>query len=356
MASIAELDQNFKVETKLSVDDIVFYDTKNEPFAIYGVFFEGDRYRRLPESVAKEVSAGVYGLHTNTAGGRVRFMTDSPYVAIHAKMPAVHKMPHFPFSGSIGLDLYVYWDGKERFYEGIIPPFDVTDGYEGIVRFETAEMREITINFPLYSDLSDLYIGVREGSQILAASPYRDLKPIVYYGSSITQGGCASRPGNAYEAIIGRRLNVDHVNLGFSGNALAEVAIAEYIKGLPMSVFVYDYDHNSPNADFLAKTHERMFRIIREANPDLPIVILSRPKCRLLEEEKRRLEVVKQTYRNAIARGDKNVYFITGAGLMAMCGDDGVIDRCHPSDLGFYSMATVLGDVLEKIVGKREER
>ncbi len=350
MSSFSEIDKNFKVETKLNKEDIIFYDTKKAPFEIYGVFFEGDRYRRMPEAVAKAVSNGVYRLHTNTAGGRVRFMTDSPYIAISAKMPTVHKMPHFPFSGSIGLDLYVTVDGEERFYEGYIPPFDVSDGYESVVNFECAEMREVTINFPLYSDLCDLYIGVREGAKILPARTYRDIAPIVYYGSSITQGACASRPGNCYEAIITRRLGVDHINLGFSGNAMGEEEIARYIASLDMSVFVYDYDHNSPDAAYLLQTHERMFRIIREAHPNLPIVILSRPKCRLLEEEKKRLEVVKTTYRNAVEAGDKNVYFIAGSELMALCGDNGVIDRCHPSDLGFFSMAKAIGDVLEKIL------
>ena len=351
MTDFSKIDQNFKVETKINKPDVVFYDTKQEPFVIYGVFFEGDRYRRMPESVAKAVSNGVYQLHANTAGGRVRFRTDSPYVAIHAKMPRVSKMPHFPFSGSIGLDLYTYRDGEERFYEGIIPPFDVTDGYEGVVNFENREMREVTINFPLYSDLSDLYIGLAEGARLLpTARQYRDIPPVVYYGSSITQGGCASRPGNAYEAIVSRRLNVDHINLGFSGNAMGEETIARYIASLEMSAFVYDYDHNSPHAAYLEQTHEPMFRIIREAHPDLPILMLTRPKCRLLEEEKKRLAVIRATYRHAVEAGDKNVYLIEGTELMALCGDDGVIDRCHPSDLGFYSMARAVGDALEKIL------
>lgn len=349
MNKIAEIDKNFKVETNLNKEDIVFYDTKNEPFEIYGVFFEDGKYRRMPASVAKKVSNGVDMLHANTAGGRVKFKTDSDYIAISAKMPSVSKMPHFAFSGSIGFDLYVY-EENERFAEAYIPPFDVTNGYEGIIQFETSKMREITINFPLYSELEDLYIGVSEKSQILAPRKYIDIKPIVYYGSSITQGACASRPGNCYQAIISRRFNVDYVNLGFSGNAFGEETMAEYIKNLEMSVFVYDYDHNSPNAEFLSKTHEKMFKIIRDANPDLPIIILSRPKCNLILEEKKRLEVVKTTYNNAVKNGDKNVYFISGQELMAISGDDGVIDRCHPSDYGFYSMAEAISKTLARLL------
>ena len=349
MSHISEIDKNFKVETKLNKQDIVFYDTKKEPFEIYGVFFEGDRYRRMPADIAKTVSYGVNKLHTNTAGGRVKFKTDSQYIAISAKMPEVSKMPHFAFSGSIGFDLYVY-EKEERFVKSYVPPIDVTDGFEGIIEFETREMREVTINFPLYSDLEDLYIGVSADAQILSPRKYRDLKPIVYYGSSITQGACATRPGNCYQAIISRRFNVDYINLGFSGNAFAEENIAQYIKNLDMSVFVYDYDHNSPHAEFLKNTHEKMFKTIREANPDLPIILLSRPKCNLTQEEKKRLEVVKTTYNNAVQSGDKNVYLIKGYELMALSGDDGIIDSCHPNDYGFYSMAEAICNVLRKII------
>lgn len=349
MNQVAEIDKNFKVETKLNKPDIVFYDTKKEPFEIYGVFFEGDRYRRMPADIAKTVSYGVNKLHTNTSGGRVKFKTDSQYIAISAKLPEVSKMPIFAFSGSIGFDLYVYEDG-ERFVKSYVPPLNVTDEFEGIIEFETREMREVTINFPLYSDLEDLYIGVSADSRVLNPRKYRDIKPVVYYGSSITQGACASRPGNSYEAIISRQFNIDYINLGFSGNAFGEDNIAEYIKGLDMSVFVYDYDHNSPDSAFLKKTHEKMFKTIRAANPDLPIIILSRPKCNLTSEEKKRLKVVEETYNNAIAAGDKNVYLIKGYELMAVSGDDGIIDSCHPNDYGFYSIAQAISKVLEHLI------
>lgn len=348
MKGISEVDINFKVETKIQKDDIKFYDIKSAPFRVYGVFHQDGKFRRLPEDVAKTVSRGVASLHANTAGGRVRFKTDSKYVAIHSIMPDLGKMPHFAFTGSIGFDIYVRVDSKERYSGTYMPPFNITDGYESIIEFDEAEMREITINFPLYSEVCELYIGLSENAQVLEHDDYKYEKPIVYYGSSITQGGCASRPGNSYQAIISRRFDTDYINLGFSGNAKAEDEIAEYIKTLDMSVFVYDYDHNSPNCEHYENTHEKMFKTIRKAHPDIPIILMSRPKHYLNMGEKKRVEIMTKTYKNAKANGDNNVYMLTGEELTALCGNEGTVDNVHPNDFGFASMAQALGDLLDR--------
>lgn len=296
----------------------------------------------MPESVAKNVSEGVYTLHSNTAGGRVRFVTDSTYIAIHTKMDGLGKMPHFALTGSIGFDLYV-----DNYYaKTFVPPFYIEDGYESIFEFEKKEEREITINFPLYSNVSELYIGLQETSLLAEAKPYKNTKPIVYYGSSITQGGCASRPGMAYQSIVSRNFDYDYINLGFSGNAKAEDEMIEYIKNLDMSIFVYDYDHNAPTVEHLAKTHEKMFKAIREKNPLLPVIIMSRPKHFLTEGEKTRRSIIETTYLNAVAAGDKNVYFIDGEALTDLCKDSGTVDNCHPTDFGFASMAKALTELI----------
>lgn len=346
MADFSLIDSNFKVETNLNVGDIRFYNVLNAPFHIYGVFYENGKFRRLPENVAKTVSNGVFRLHTHTSGGRVRFKTDSPYVAIHAKMSDIGKMPHFALTGSAGFDLYA----NNEYISTFVVPFNISDGYESIIYFQSKEMREITINFPLYSSVNELFLGVSEQATLCAPQPYRHEKAIVYYGSSITQGGCASRPGMSYESIVSRRINADYINLGFSGNARGEEEIAEYISNLEMSCFVYDYDHNAPTVEHLKNTYEKMFKKIRQKNLDIPIIMMSRPKFYLTKEEEERLSIIKTTYNNAIENGDKDVYLIEGSKLMELAGNEGTVDNCHPNDLGFASMAKVVGDVLEKIL------
>ena len=345
MPDISKIDTNFSVESSLNIDNIKFYDINDNHFSLYGVFRENGLYRRLPEKVAESVSEGVYALHTHTAGGRIKFITDSTFIAIKAVMHDIGKMPHFAITGSAGFDLYV--GKKEEYCNSFVPPFDMTDGYEGIINFSDKKAREITINFPLYSSIAELYIGLDESATLKKSSGYKHQKPIVFYGSSITQGGCASRPGTSYESIISRSLQSDYINLGFSGNAKAETQIAEYISGLDMSVFVYDYDYNAPTAEHLENTHEKMFSVIRKKNPHLPILILSRPEYRLDEEEKQRLKVIRNTYENAVESGDKNTYFIDGPTLMKYAKNDGTVDGCHPNDLGFYSMAKVITSLLK---------
>ncbi len=346
MQDISQIDKNFKIETKIDKPDIRFYDVLNAPFQVHGVFYENGRFRRMPEAVAKSVNEGVYALHANGAGGRVRFRTDSPYVAIHAKMSRVGKMPHFALCGSAGFDLYV----KNEYTASFVPPFDITDGFEKVVELGEGKMREITIHFPLYSSVDQLYIGLKEGAKVAAPTPYKIEKPIVYYGSSITQGGCASRPGTSYQGFVSRALGADYINLGFSGSARGEEPVGEYIRGLSMSAFVLDYDHNAPTVEHLEKTHERLFLAVRQAQPHLPILLLTRPKYHLTDVEKARLEVVRTTYQNALARGDKNVYFIEGRDLMRLAKGEGTVDGTHPTDLGFFSMAREITKVLKKIL------
>ncbi len=346
---IAKIDKNFAVRTKIADrEGLRFYSVDSAPFSLHGIFFEGDRYRRLPESVARTVNSGVLRLHANTAGGRVRFVTDSPYIAVHVKLANCGKMPHFPLTGSIGMDLYT----GTRYLGTFCPPFDVENSFEGAIITHLEGKREYTVNLPLYSEVKELYIGVKEGSALEGAPAYTVEKPVVFYGSSITQGGCASRPGNAYPAILSRKLDFDYINLGFSGNAKGEKEIAEYIAGLSMSAFVLDYDHNAPTPAHLAATHEEMFKTIRKTHPDLPILMLSRPQPYLKPEEQERLAIVRRTYENALATGDRNVYFIAGPDLICdAVREAALVDNCHPNDAGFVSMARAIGACLGTMLG-----
>lgn len=350
MAGIDQIDPNFKVKTSIDKEDIRFYDVRQEPFCVHGLFYEDGKFRRLPQAVAESINDGVRQLHAKTSGGRVRFKTNSPYIAIHAEMSYLIKVAHAAITGSNGFDLYVRTEGQDRHIRTFVPPFDMTNGYESVIELGSSMEREITLYFPRSAEVNDLRIGLSETATLSKPDPYVIEKPIVYYGSSITQGACATRSGSDYISFVSRRLHADYINLGFSGSALGETAMAEYINTLDMSVFVLDYDYNAPDVEHLRKTHEPFFSIIREAHPDLPILILSRPTYRLNEWEEKRLEVVRATYQHALDKGDTNVYFIDGPTLMALAKTDGTVDGCHPTDLGFFSMAQAVGDVLEPIV------
>lgn len=347
---IGEIDRNLAVQSKLEISGLKYQSALEEPFEIYGLYQpkETGQYRRMPAEVAERVSEGVVGLSSHTAGGRIRFRTDSTYVAVKAKLTGQCFMSHMPLTGSHGLDLYVY-DGTADIFQGtFVPPFDSPEDYESVVYVRNRGMNEITIHLPLYSGISELYIGLDEHAEVGQGRRYCPVEPVLYYGSSITQGGCASRPGNHYPAAIARAYNVDYLCLGFSGGAKGEAEMADYLAGLPASVFVCDYDHNAPDAEHLEGTHAALYRRYRESNPQTPIVFVSKPDIRPDDSgDVRRRDVVYRTYIEALRGGDERVYFLDGFHLFA--GDrryDCTVDGCHPNDAGFFRMAEAIGELV----------
>ncbi len=350
MTIITPTTKSFKFSGCEQHPEAVYYDARD--LSLHGVFHDGERYRRVPADVAEATSASVSKLAQNTAGGRVRFITDSPYIAIAARMDGTSKWNHFSLSGSTAFDIYA---DKTRYIATFLTPAtNYEEGYEAYINTPLTDEHEYTVNMPLYANVKELLIGIAPDSVMKPAEPYGISTPIVFYGSSITQGACASRPGCCYENIISRKLDADIIDLGFSGNAKAELAIANYVASLDMSAFVYDYDHNAPNPAHLLETHERMFKIVREAHPDIPIIMMTRPRYYLTEEEEQRVKIVRKTYETALEGNDKNVAFIKGADLI----DEDIreihlVDGCHPNDAGFASMARVVANKLREMMKLR---
>ena len=342
-----KIDKNMKVETKIEREGLTFYDIDEEPFKIHGVFREGDRYVRMPRELADNVNDSIKWLNGHTTGGRIRFVTDSPYIALKLQVSGQSKFSFFSVTGIMGCDVY---SGKQ-YYGTIIPPLDTTTEYENVINIPDPAEREYTINMPIYSCVHKVYVGIKEGSVLKPADDYTIKTPIVYYGSSITQGGCASRPGNTYPSIISRELDADFISFGLAGSAKGEEEIAHYIASLDMSAFCYDYDYNADSLEHYKATHEKFFKIIREANPDLPIIMTTRPKKHLTPQEQERIDVMLQTYQNAVDAGDKNVYYIKGCDLLEYSvAEISLIENCHPNDCGFASMARVYSKKIKEIL------
>jgi len=345
-----EVDRNMIIQTSIEEPDIKFYDVRKEPFEIYGLYRPQTEnvFKRLPDEIGQNVNKGVARLYLHTSGGRVRFSTDSQYVAIKCIMPYITRYPHMPLTGTSAFDMFVDGEDGPRFHRPFKPSADIEDGYESVIKFKNRELRHFTINFPLYNPVDALYIGLQQDAAVGEGKKYRSSLPIYYYGSSITQGACASRPGNAYESIISRRMNLDFVNLGFSGNGKAEQIIADYIAEQKMIAFVCDYDHNAPNVEYLKNTHLNFYQTFRAKQPDTPYIMMSRPDYdHDFKASIARRDVIIDTYRYAREQGDKNVYYIDGQGIFrgpdeSLCSVDG----CHPGDVGFLKMA----DAVERIL------
>ena len=354
---IWKIDKNFAPGNVQADGDVTRYAIPCAPFDLYGVYFDDAerRFVRLPADVAAATNEGVVWLRTHTSGGRLRFATDSDYIEIAVRYNNMEVSSHIPLSATAGFILTDETDENRPVFAAAFRPEATSEGgFAGSAMLAGGKMRQYTLYFPLYNEVTGVQIGLKEGARVAAGRPYRPGGPVLYYGSSITQGGCASRPGNAYTSMLCRALDAPQINLGFSGSARGETALAREIGKLPLSAFVYDYDYNAPSADHLAETHEPFFRIIRELQPDLPILMLSKCDYRDDPECNRRREIIRTTFRNARKRGDRNVCFIDGETLFGRKMRDAcTVDGIHPNDLGFYRMYKRILPALRKILKKR---
>lgn len=317
-----------------------YYRIPHPAFALYGVYYDTERgeFRRMPADIAERVNQGVAFFSTHTSGGRLRFATDSDKLSLRATYEELRPMSHMPLLGQGGFIL-LSEDEKGSNLVKILPPtFDDKNGLSYTIDL-SGDMRSYTLYFPLYNPVQTLEIGLSEGANLGKGKEYRDEKPILYYGSSITQGGCASRPDNCYQAMISKWNNIDFVNLGFNGNALGEDTMVDYLASIDCSLFVCDYDHNAPTVEHLEKTHFRLYERYRAARPDTPILFLTRPDHRGKESDVARERVVRKTYAIARKNGDTLVYFLAGKSFFTTDRDICTVDGTHPNDFGFYCMA-----------------
>ncbi len=357
---LTEIDTNFNVINKIERNDIEWHEVTEKEFSIYGLYqdaiYNKDKpeFMRMPKEIADKVNDGVSALNKNTAGGRLRFITDSPYIAIrHCGTPT--NFPHMPLTGTSSFDIYVSENGLPKFKGCFVSPSDFCNNkfeYESDKELGEKKERDITINFPLYSDVDSLQIGIVKDSVLKKSLEYGIKTPIVFYGSSITQGACATRAGNTYQGFLSRKFDFDYINLGFSGSAKGEQIMADYINTLDMSAFVFDYDHNAPDAEHLRKTHFKFYEKIRDKHPCLPIIFMSMPTFEDNSWADNRRNVIEESFDKAKKNGDKNLYYINGNTLF---GDDArdccSVDGIHPNDLGFYRMAKALEPIFEKFAG-----
>ncbi len=351
---IEDIDRNLAIETGVDEPDLVWLDVREAPFSVHGVFYDQKEgcFVRMDPSVAERVSDGVRWLNRHPSGGRVRFRTDSPYLAIRAEVADDGPPPaQIPLAGNSGFDLYLRTDGMSRphqcypFTPGGGKSGSFSEGYGAEFEGEV----EYTVHFPIGVTVTGLYIGLKKGFSVSEAEPYICGAPIVYYGSSITQGHSASLPGQIYEAVVATRTGYDFINLGFSGCCRGEQVMADYVASLTMRALVMDYDHNASGADELLERHEKFFLTVREKQPDLPVIMLTAPNVtEWYTWQIPRRDAIRRTYDNAVARGDKNVWFVDGAELFGEDGDLCTVDMCHPNSLGHYKMARRVEEELRR--------
>ena len=315
------------------------------------------RYHRLPQSLKGVSRDPVWSLGCNSAGLYIRFRSNSSSIYARWESEGPFNMNHMTMTGIRGLDLYVLEDGEWNFL-GSGRPRSTSDAYTQarIIGHMEPQMREYMLYLSLYDGIKSLAIGVDESSQLLlpeVQSPSTG-NPIVFYGTSILQGGCANRPGMAFTSIISRRLNRECINLGFSGNAFLDTEIAELMAGVENpAVYVFDYVPNASPAKIKEKG-EAFFRIIRDAHPDVPIIFVedpifphSRLDQEMAEEVRTKNEQQKALYERLKKSGEKKIFYLPAEGMI---GDDyeATVDNVHFTDLGMMRYTEHIMPVLKK--------
>ncbi len=318
-------------------------------------------YSRLPDSLENRIRKEVWDLGQNSAGIAVRFRSDAS--AIGADWVAVKKfnMNHMTAAGIRGLDLYVRTeDGAWTTLGSARPVFGKKHTQTLIMSDMTPKMREYMLYLSLYDGVDSLMIGVDSAAVILPPaidSPRRE-RPVIMYGSSILQGGCASRPGMVHTSILERMLDREVINLGFSGNAKLDPEIAELIAAYPNpGLVVIDA---MPNCKTL-EVKERMmpfYQIIRKTHPEVPIIIVESPIFPVMRFNNETLatiseknEALEDIYNNIVASGDKNVYYFRGEDVLGDCVE-GTVDNYHFTDLGFTHYANALFPLMARLMAQ----
>ena len=350
--------------TLLSAEDIAVTPTVEEGIAWYNAadwptegkgWTETARpFDRIPDEFAGRIPTGVRELGKNTAGLLTRFRTDADSIRVkYTLLSGNLAMFHMPATGVSGLDLYVLEEGKWCWAACTRPVNQEETGVlaDGLGR----EMRDYLIYFPLYNGIEALSIGVAEDAEFHAVAP-NPAKPIVYYGTSITQGGCCSHPGNVYTSMLSRRLGVPFINLGFSGSARMEPEMAEMIATLDPALFVIDAVPNM-DAPLIRERALPFLKTIRAAHPETPILIVDgrfyancHIKKALAAQCQGESDALREAY-DAFAAESGNVYWLGHENLIGEDIDyDATMDSSHLNDLGMFRQADKLEPVIRGIL------
>lgn len=300
-------------------------------------------FDRLPAHAKETVPPNVWNLSRQSAGLCLRFVTTSARIGVRWSVGGNLAMPHMAATGVSGVDLYRRGARNRWSFVGVGQPRQ-QQANEATFPGASGGPAEFALYFPLYNNTLSLEVGLEGGAPLLAPPP-RNRPPIVFYGTSITQGGCASRTGMAFTAIAARLLDRSHINLGFSGNGKMEPALAELLGELDASVYVLDCLRNM-SEDQVRERMEPFIRLLREKRPKTPIlcagdVFLDNPK------DTPRSRITRESVERLQRSGVPALHYLPMRGAW---GDDGegTVDGVHPTDLGMSRQGAVFARALRR--------
>lgn len=357
--SIDELDENMSLDSNID-QSLVWHNPTQKPFRLSGFpWFDQDRiFRRLPVNPAHVISDELHVLADCTAGGQIQFRTNATKIAVKVQLDGPANMNHMASTGQCGFDCYIGQIKQQQFVN--VTMYDHTQDYYEITLIDRDNTDEIdvTLNFPLYKGVESVQVGLDQSADVKTFPAYDSKERIIFYGTSITQGGCASRPGMAYTNILSRTFNLECINFGFSGNGKGEANMAKIISDIDHpACLVLDYEPNCMSTALYKETLPEFIRTYREAHPSVPILLVSKfpyageiVNQELRSDRLERLEFQKYLVKQLIGKGDNQLYFYDGTAMLGNYTNESTIDGVHPNDLGFMQIAKSLEPVLSNIL------
>lgn len=361
MPDIKKIDVNFNNQEKY--DNIKYYNPKQtNKIYVYGLnwFNEDKRYVRFPissDDMIKGLADGLYYLVEQPSGCMLAFKSNTTSLKIKVKLGHTFDMAHMAFTGQGGCDLYI---GTKRedltFFR--TSSYNIKEKSYEFTYFTDWDDKErlYLINLPLYAAVEDIEVGIDDNAQISSANDLFGNGRVVCYGTSITQGGCASRPGMSYTNALSRRMGYEFLNFGFSGNGRGQPEVAKLLSSIDnVSMFILDYEANA-TLPMLQATLDDFINIIRTRYKTTPILVLSKIRMSIethLEKNKKAEDKSRNFQRQVVKKHqetDANIYFYDGHKLLGKYTTEATVDGCHPTDLGFMMITDNLEKYLKNLL------
>ena len=344
----------------LSVNaQLTYYE--GSQFPLFGKMSEQTetRYERLPAFLKTVSRPPVWELGKNTAGLYLRFISNSTSIGLKWTLTENRNMNHMTPTGIKGFDLYCLQNDKWEFVNSARPNSNNKDNSAVIISNMTNDEKEFLLYFPLYDGVENLQVGIDSTATI--SQPRKQLpksdKPVICYGTSILQGGCASRPGMAHTNILSRWFNREFINLGFSGNGQLDYEIAEIIAGHDASLIILDFMPNV-NVEQIEQKMKIFYDIIRKKSPQVPILFIENPVFPQAKFDgymqktiTAKNEALHKVFSDLVKVGEKNIQLISSAGMIGV-DDEATVDGIHFTDLGFMRYAEYLYPYIQEYLNK----
>ena len=354
---IEKLDPNFASQDPAT--NLRWYDIRDLGLEGQGWEETDHPFDRLPAKAEGVVRDAVWRLSHHSAGICARFVTDAS--AISARWTLRYDnlaMNHMPATGVSGLDLYAR-DGENWRWVAVGRPNQVPTNETTLVSGVPEGLHEYLLYLPLYNGVESVEIGIGAGATLAKAPkrPEEKQRPIFFYGTSITHGGCASRPGMAYPAIVGRHLDCPAINLGFSGNGKMDIELADLLAEVDVSVYVIDCAPNMP-AELITQRAVPFVKRLREKKPETPILMVENivyQNSWFLDSKRESYTsknvALRESFEDLQESGITNLYYLPCEELLGQDGE-ATVDGVHPTDLGFARMAETLEPILQEILAR----